>query len=231
MKVIGIVGSPRQGANTERLVKRVLAGAEKAGAETKLFHLARMNIKGCVSCFHCRGREGCALQDDMQTLYAEIQSANGIVIGSPVYMWQMSGQTKLFVDRLYALMNNDFSSRLKGRKNLALAFTQGNPDPGAFASYYEHTMKVMGFLGYTPKGVIVAAGTREKDAVEKQAAVMAQAEEMGKALATQEGGDSGGPDLSGLSGPSGGAALGVSGAAAWPASASARGPRTCPRRG
>jgi len=184
MKVIGVVGSPRQGANTERLVKRILAGAEKAGAETKLFHLAKMNVKGCNSCFHCRSHDNCAIQDDMQTLYAEIQSANGVVIGSPMYMWQISGQTKLFVDRLYALLNSDFSTRLKGRKNLALAITQGNPDAKTFSPYFENMLRMFGFLGYTPKGVVVAAGTRERDAVEKQAAVMAQAEEMGKTLAT-----------------------------------------------
>ena len=56
MNVIGFSGSPRKDANTDRLVAHVLAGAQKAGAETAFFHIANLGIKGCTSCYYCRSQ-------------------------------------------------------------------------------------------------------------------------------------------------------------------------------
>jgi len=182
MNVIGFSGSPRKDANTDRLVSHVLAGAQTAGAETKMFRIADLNIKGCLSCYYCKSHEACSIKDDMQGIHAEILAADAVVIGSPVYMGQMTGQTKIFVDRLLPLLNADFTTRLKKHPALVLAFTQGQPDVDTYKPYMESTLRMLGFLGFTPKATIVAGGTREKTDVDKQADLVTRANALGAGL-------------------------------------------------
>ena len=184
MKVIGFSGSPRKDANTDRLVAHVLAGAQKAGAGTAFFRIADLNIKGCISCYYCKSHDTCSIKDDMQGLYKEIHAANAVVIGSPVYMGQMTGQTKTFVDRLLPMLNADFTTRLQKRPGLVLAFTQGQPDTSMFLPYMENTKQMFGFLGFTAKEIIVAGGTREQADVDKQTELTAKARSLGASLLT-----------------------------------------------
>ncbi len=158
IKVIGLVGSPNVDGNTARLVNEILAGAAEYGAETKMYNLAALEIKGCDSCCRCQESGKCVIEDDMQILYEEIRTSDAVVLGSPVYMWQMSGQTKIFVDRLMAFLKPDFSSRIEGKK-LILAFTQGNSNRDAFCSYFEYTAGLLYFLGFDVLDTVVAAGT------------------------------------------------------------------------
>jgi multimeric flavodoxin WrbA len=182
MKILGIDGSPRKNGNTEKLVKTILHGAEANGAETRHYKVARMNISPCFGCMDCRESGICIHEDDMTPLYDEIQSSDAIVIGSPVYMWQVTAQTKTFLDRLVLFLKPDFSSRLKGPKGLVLAFTQGNPDVNAFKTYFDYLEKLFSFLHYDVRGTIVAAGTRQEDDILKQADVLEKARGIGMRL-------------------------------------------------
>ena len=182
MKVVGFSGSPRKDANTDRLVGHVLAGARAAGAETKLLRIADLNIKGCISCYYCKSHQTCSIGDDMQGIYKDIHAADAVVIGSPVYMGQMTGQTKTFVDRLLPLLNADFTTRLKQHPALVLVFTQGQPDTGMFKPYMENTHQMMGFLGFSSKGIIVAGGTRGNTDVDNQTDLTAKAKALGASL-------------------------------------------------
>ncbi len=182
MKVIGFSGSPRKGANTDRLVSHVLAGAQSAGAETAFFRIADLNIKGCISCYYCKSHDTCSIKDDMQGLYKEMLGADAVVIGSPVYMGQMTGQTKTFVDRLLPLLNADFTTRLTKRPALVLAFTQGQPDTGMFLPYMESTKQMLAFMGFAAKEIVVAGATREKADVDQQTDLTARAKALGAGL-------------------------------------------------
>ena len=61
-------------------------------------------------------------------------------------------------------------------------FTQGQPDAGMFKPYMENTKQMFGFMGFKPKEIIVAGGTREKADVDKQKDLMAKAKEAGAGL-------------------------------------------------
>ncbi|MGA7876711.1 MAG: flavodoxin family protein [Desulfoferrobacter sp.] len=183
MKILGFEGSPRRNGNTEKLVKAILQGAGEKGAETKHYKIAKMNISPCLGCMDCRESGVCVHKDDMTHLYDEIQSSNAIIIGSPVYMWQVNAQTKTFMDRLVLFMRPDFTTRFDGPKGLILAFTQGNPDAQAFKTYFDYLEKLFSFLHYDVKGIIVAAGTRELDDILQQKDLIEKARELGKNLA------------------------------------------------
>ena len=182
MKVLGIEGSPRKNGNTEKLVNAILEGAGQNGAGTRFYKLAEMNISPCDGCFDCREKGICGISDDMQRLYDEIQASDAVIIGSPVYMWQMSAQTKTFLDRSVLFIKPDFSTRLIGNKQMVLAFTQGNPDSKAFQPYFEYLEKLLSFLHYDVRETIVATGTRNEDDILQQPDVLEKAREVGKNL-------------------------------------------------
>jgi hypothetical protein len=99
MKILGIVGSPRKGGNTDTIVSRVLEGAESKAAEVEKVYLQGLNIHPCQGAFSCEARKGCVLPDDMQPLYKKLQEADGLVIGTPVYVGNASGMLVNFLDR------------------------------------------------------------------------------------------------------------------------------------
>lgn len=103
MKVIGICCSPRNEGNTEILVREALGKAEELGAETELITVAGKNIMPCDGCQSCLNTGICHLKDDMQDIYPKLLEANGLIFGTPVYFWTVSGQAKVFIDRTHAL--------------------------------------------------------------------------------------------------------------------------------
>ena len=189
MKVVGFVGSPRKKGNTTAVVSEVLRGASEAGAETKIFNLNELGIRGCQSCYKCQTPEGrCIQTDGMAPLYDEIFSADAVVIGTPVYMFQVTGQTKTFIDRLFALLYlkdgkpGAFRNKIKGKKALAV-YAQGQPEAGVFAQSFDVNESVLGFLGFKVEGRIVAGGMSGLDSAKSSQPVMEQAYAAGAALA------------------------------------------------
>ncbi len=104
MKVVGIVGSPRNGSNSEILVKKVLEGARTKGANVEIFKINELNINWCQGCFECQKSGKCKQEDEMKRIYSALEFADAVVIGSPIYMGYVTAQTKTFLDRLLALI-------------------------------------------------------------------------------------------------------------------------------
>jgi multimeric flavodoxin WrbA len=104
--------SARKGGNTEILVKEALSSAQKAGAETELISVIGKNIAPCDGCGSCGKTGACHILDDMQSIYQQLEAADAIIFGSPVYFGSVSAQAKAIMDRTFAhLMNR----RLKGK--------------------------------------------------------------------------------------------------------------------
>lgn len=105
MKVLGFNGSPRKSWNTATLLNHALAGAASQGAETELIHLYDINYKGCKSCFSCKTKGGrsygrCSQKDDLLPILKRIAEAQAIILGSPIYFRDFSGEMRSFMERL-----------------------------------------------------------------------------------------------------------------------------------
>lgn len=105
MKVIAVNGGPRKNWNTATLLEKALEGAAAAGAGTELVHLYDLNYKGCISCFSCKLQDGrsygsCAVNDDLTPLLGRIAECDGLVVGSPVYLGEVTGMLRSFLERL-----------------------------------------------------------------------------------------------------------------------------------
>ena len=159
MRVIGFVGSPREDGNTAALVKQILLGAVSVGAETELFFLNNLHIKGCQACMYCKSHDGCKQEDDMIQLIEELKKSDRIVIGSPIYMGYVTGQTKVFLDRLYVFFTGPNSpSKLPPGTKAALVFSQGNPDEQAFSQFIENVPGILRRQGVEITDTLFAAG-------------------------------------------------------------------------
>ena len=174
MKVMGFIASPRKEGNTAWIVSKILEGAKEQGAETRSWYSSDLDIKPCRGCLGCHKGDqdrGCIIDDDMRKLYGALEQADLLVLGSPVYMGQMSAQAKIFTDRLFAQISPRFSPHFKEngvKKKLILVFTQGNPDSGMFQVYFDYTKHIFQLLEFDVKGVHVVAGMRNEPAHERK---------------------------------------------------------------
>ena len=102
MKILGIVGSPRRERGlTDALVQSTLNGAREAGAETETMYLTDRDPKPCVHCGGgCFGSSICKMEPDATARSQEVYESDAIVLGAPVYIWQINGLTAAFIDKL-----------------------------------------------------------------------------------------------------------------------------------
>lgn len=106
MKIIGINASPRgEKSNTGRLVKGVLDGAGRKGADCEYIDLCSLDIEYCTGCTTCYSTGECVLVDDAADVIASMIEADGIVLGSPNYIDSVTGQMKTYLDRLADLIH------------------------------------------------------------------------------------------------------------------------------
>jgi multimeric flavodoxin WrbA len=105
MNVMAVNGGPRKDWNTGTMLKSALEGAESVGARTRLVHLYDLTYQGCTSCFSCK-RKGntcdglCAMRDDLRAVLEEVLAGDVLLLGSPVYFGDVTGETRSFLERL-----------------------------------------------------------------------------------------------------------------------------------
>ncbi|MBW1707624.1 MAG: NAD(P)H-dependent oxidoreductase [Deltaproteobacteria bacterium] len=132
MFVLGLQGSPRVKGNTNILLSAFLDEAEKLGARTKYFDVAKKNISPCHECGTCEKEGFCPIDDDMQEIYPLLRQADIIVMATPIFFYGPTAQMKAVIDRSQALWARKYTHRLTdpGRKwrqgfLLALGATKG----------------------------------------------------------------------------------------------------------
>jgi len=97
--VLGISASPREGGNTDLLLREALRGAESAGAACEYVGLRRLKIGPCLECYACARDGRCRIEDDFQGVLDRLIAADRIVFATPVFFMAVSAQAKLLIDR------------------------------------------------------------------------------------------------------------------------------------
>ncbi|MBN1664375.1 MAG: flavodoxin family protein [Deltaproteobacteria bacterium] len=182
-RVLVILGSPRKNGNSAILADQIVKGAKSAGAEVESVFLQELKISPCRSCYACQkpDSKGCAVKDDMQSVYPKLIEADAWVIASPVFWFTMSAQTKIFMDRCFALHcygKNPFAGR-----RIAIAVSYGDVDP--FVSGCVNALRTFqDAFTYTRSkivGMVYGSAMKAGD-IAKNAGLMAEAEALGKRL-------------------------------------------------
>lgn len=193
MEILAFNGSPRKGGNTSTIINAMLEGARSAGAETTEIRLHDIDLKGCMGCLSCRTEPGvCKQKDDLSPYLEAMKTCGGIIVGSPIYMYHITGQIKIFVDRCYSLYTpgdeaGQYGSAVPPGKTYALVTSQGNPDANRYAKPIRWLAGMTGSgFGYTEVGRIVHANSHMEPAKDSDA-ILAEARRIGRKLAEESG--------------------------------------------
>ena len=185
-KILVVFSSPRKKGNSNTLARQIIKGAESAGAMVESVYLHGMDISPCNACYACQKKDskGCAIDDEMQTIYPKLVECDTWVIATPVYWFTMSAQTKIFMDRCYAL--TAYTEKPFVGKRVAIAMSYGDADPvksgcvnalRTFQDAYRYTgSKIVGMV----YGSAIEAGE-----IADNKTLMREAEELGKRLVTR----------------------------------------------
>jgi multimeric flavodoxin WrbA len=150
MKITCILGSPRVNGNSVAIAGKFCEIAERKGAEVTKFELNKMNYSGCQGCMACKTKfDRCILKDDLSSTLDSVKSSDITILASPVYFWDVTAQTKGFIDRTYSNLKPTFytdpenASRLEKGKKLIFILVQGAPTENFTDIYtrYEHFLK------------------------------------------------------------------------------------------
>jgi multimeric flavodoxin WrbA len=176
MRVLGLVGSPRKGSNTDLLVTRILEGAQANGSSAEKLYLYDLAISPCIDCRACKKSPfKCPIKDDMLQVYPKLEAADIVVFGTPMYWYAPSATMKLLIDRLRPFI----SKKLKGKKGIVVIPSEEGADKCAgMVDMFKCSFK---YLGMEWAGKVLAQAY-EKAEVEKHPQILLSAFELGKTL-------------------------------------------------
>lgn len=186
-KIVILMGSPRKEGNSATLAKQVTKGAKATGAEVESFYLHTMNIQPCTACDECREETGkdCVIDDDMQILYPKLRRADAVLIASPIYWFTISAQTKLFMDRWYALGGPQEEYAAFAGKRIGIVLTYADVDP--FVSGAVNALRTFqdafNYVGAKIVGMIYGSAS-EAGEIQNNRDLMEKAYELGKRIAS-----------------------------------------------
>lgn len=128
MKIIAINGSARKNWNTHILLNKALEGAKSMGAQTELINLYDLEYKGCIGCLACKfknskGLGNCAVNDDLKPILDRIDKSDGLILGSPIYLGDITAMLRAFWERfIFQYLNYDDYTKPFYKGNLKTAF-------------------------------------------------------------------------------------------------------------
>ena len=119
MKIFGICASPRK-STTEYVLSKALEKLAKDNFETEMFSCHMKDLKPCMHCDYCLKNKKCIIQDDMAEVYENLQSADGIILATPVQSGSISANLSMIMDRTRALEAIDYNL-LRGKIGMSIA--------------------------------------------------------------------------------------------------------------
>ena len=118
MMILGISGSPKKGGNTEFMLDEALKVASERSFQTDRLLCSALKIDYCNDCGDCARGKSCPINDDMDKFYEVLESADGIIVASPVYFGTVTAQLKAVFDRTITFRRQGF--KLKDKVGCAL---------------------------------------------------------------------------------------------------------------
>lgn len=178
MYIIGLATSGRAKGNTSRLVQAMLDKLTSLGCQTEFIWSGGQNIQHCKACEHCMRQDACIIKDGYEPLRQKCLKADGIILGTPNYAFQMSADLKTFYERSHSLLY--YTRRLTGKYGVGIA-VGGHPYmTDKIAKTVAQGIWLCGgyYVGY------LAATSRNRDdlELEKEAKVLRQAEQLAEKL-------------------------------------------------
>ena len=183
MKIVAILGSPRPKSNSSGLASKIVDRAKELGAETEVFNLNKLQYKGCQACETCKTKlDHCVLKDDLTQVLEAIHKADAVVLTTPNYFGEVSGQFKSFFDRTYSFLNPDFTCRLSPGKSSVFIFSQGQPNLNLYADVHPRYEMWLKRFGFANNYLLRMNGPRPADSISERPDLITEAESIAEKL-------------------------------------------------
>lgn len=176
MKVVAIVGSPHSDGNTSYLAGEALKEIAAQGIETEKIVLGEYNIGPCLGHRECGTYEVCKVKDDTPGIIAKYNEADGVILASPVYFYDVTAQMKTFIDRNFFTFTHDRNKKAEYAGLIALGGGGGADETIA-------TLKR--FAGLPEKNYFIVKGYTRQDHVKNVPELVEKAREMGRKMAAK----------------------------------------------
>ena len=157
MNILVLNGSPRPDGNTAAMIAAFARGAKKMKHQVTVINVCEKQIAGCLGCEHCHtaGHGICRQKDDMQEVYTALESADMLVLASPIYYFGLTGQLQCAIHRMYAVGK---PKRLQ-KSMLILSSGSNNVYDGAV---YEYRKSFPEYMHLQDMGIFTAYGAKNK---------------------------------------------------------------------
>jgi multimeric flavodoxin WrbA len=186
MNVLGIMGSPRLGGNTDTLMDEALKGARSVGAFAEKIVVDELDIAPCREICGCINDGRCVIRDDMDDVYRSLEEADALIIGSPIFFYGLPSQLKALVDRCQVFWARKYILKqeppIQGRKGafIAVGATKGSNLFDGAKLTVKCLFDVMG-VDYAEE--LLIRSVDQKGEVRKHPTALSDAYELGKKLA------------------------------------------------
>lgn len=157
MNAVILFGSPRKNGNTVELARAVAETLKEKGWGVRTLYLNDMNIRPCQGCYTCLPDGVCRINDDMKDVRKYIAESDLIVYATPIYWFGPSSQLKLAMDRSIAFMDENYNSRIEGKKAVTLT-TFGDENMDTCAPAIEMFRKTFDLLKIAYAGRVDVPG-------------------------------------------------------------------------
>jgi multimeric flavodoxin WrbA len=176
MKVVAIVGSPHADGNTSYLVDETLKEIAAQGIETEKIVLGQYVVNACLGHEKCGTFSACKIKDDAPAIIKKYNEADGVILASPVYFFDVTAQMKAFIDRNFFTFTHEGKRKARYAGLLVIG-------GGGGADETINTLKA--FAGLPEENVFIVSGYHGDKAAKDKPALVKKAREMGKQLAAR----------------------------------------------
>ena len=163
-KIVAVNAGPRKGWNTDTLINEAIKGATSAGANVEKFDLFRLEkYTGCISCFGCKREKNkghCICRDGLTPVLDAIREADGLIIGSPNYLSELTASFRALYERLIFQNLTYNTENICCNQNVIpvlLLMTSNAPDDSYSSLIHNYQQTLNRFVG--PTEVFVSGDT------------------------------------------------------------------------
>ena len=179
MRAICIIGSPKSNGSTACVTDTIIEGMKVNNIDVKRYVLGEMDIKYCKGCMKCYESRKCIQNDDMNRIFEDLSEADIVIIASPSYWGDVTGQLKVFFDRSTPLCDTNGGTTIpKGKVGVSVAVRTGQrvEENMTIIHAIEH---YFGHLGIKPVKRFTVEGVQFKENFQQKEDKVNEAYELG----------------------------------------------------
>ena len=176
MKVVAIVGSPHAKGNTSYLTDVALEELTAQGIETEKIVLGQCVVNPCLGHEKCGTYAVCKIKDDAPGIIKKFNQADGVILASPVYFYNISAQMKAFIDRNFFTFTHGGNKKARYTGLIAI---------GGGGGADETIEALKRFIGLPEENIFVVTGYTGQDSAKSKPGLVKKAKDMGKKLAVK----------------------------------------------